>query len=93
MLDDLRAWEATRGPEAPELLVVVTGSEQDGREMGLRSPILLDPDFSVVWTFGANGTPMAGPGRRRRANRRPSRGRRRAVFELAGRGTQAHARD
>jgi hypothetical protein len=26
---------------------------------GLRSPVLLDPDFKVAWTFGANGTPMA----------------------------------
>jgi peroxiredoxin len=54
MLDDLRAWDANRPADAPQLVVISTAPVE-----GLRSPVLLDPDFKVAWTFGANGTPMA----------------------------------
>jgi peroxiredoxin len=59
MLDDLKAWEADPPEEAPKLLVVSTGSVEANDALGLRSPVLLDQDFSVASTFGANGTPMA----------------------------------
>jgi peroxiredoxin len=54
MLDDLRAWDANQPADAPQLVVISTAPVE-----GLRSPVLLDPDFKVAWTFGANGTPMA----------------------------------
>jgi peroxiredoxin len=59
MLDDLKAWEADPPEAAPKLLVVSTGSAEANEALGLRSPVLLDQDFSVAPTFGANGTPMA----------------------------------
>ena len=60
MLDDLKAWEAHPPEEAPRLLVVSTDSVQDNQAMGLRSPVLLDPDgMRVGRLFGATGTPMA----------------------------------
>ncbi len=59
MLDDLKAWEAKPSEGAPRLLVVSTGSVEENKAMGLRSPILLDQGFSVGNLFGANGTPMA----------------------------------
>src|SRR5229473_3648154 len=59
MLDDLQAWEAKPSEGAPRLLVVSTGSVEENKAMGLRSPILLDQGFSVGNLFGANGTPMA----------------------------------
>jgi peroxiredoxin len=59
MLDDLKAWEANPPEGAPELLVVSTGSAEANRELGIRSPILLDQTFSVAASFGADGTPMA----------------------------------
>ena len=59
MLDDLKAWEAQRPKDAPKLVVVSTGDIQANRALGLRSRILLDPDFSAAIAFGANGTPMA----------------------------------
>lgn len=59
MLEDLKAWEADPPEEAPKLLVVSTGSVEANEALGLRSPVLLDQDFSVASTFGANGTPMA----------------------------------
>lgn len=59
MLDDLKAWEAKPSAGAPRLLVVSTGSVEENKAMGLRSPVLLDQGFSVGNLFGANGTPMA----------------------------------
>jgi hypothetical protein len=59
MLPDLRAWEAGRSAEAPELLVVSNGSAEANRALALRSHVLLDEKFSVGPSFGAHGTPMA----------------------------------
>jgi thiol-disulfide isomerase/thioredoxin len=58
MLDDLKAWEASRPPDAPQLLVVSTGSAEANRALRLRSPVLLDQTSAVGSAFGANGTPM-----------------------------------
>jgi peroxiredoxin len=59
MLDDLRAWESHPPKEAPQLLVVSTGSVEDNRAMGLQAPIVLDQGFNAGRLFGATGTPMA----------------------------------
>jgi peroxiredoxin len=59
MLDDLKAWEASRSPDAPRLLVVSTGELEANRALGLRAPVLLDEAFRIAPAFGANGTPMA----------------------------------
>jgi thiol-disulfide isomerase/thioredoxin len=59
MLDDLKAWEAALPEGAPKLLVVSRGSVDENRGMGLRSPVLLDEDWTATSAFGANGTPMA----------------------------------
>ncbi len=59
MVDDLKAWEANPPAGAPKLMLISTGSADENRGMGLRSPILLDQDFSVGNAFGAGGTPTA----------------------------------
>jgi peroxiredoxin len=59
MLSDLKAWEAHPPKGAPQLLVVSTGTVEANRAQGLRAPVVLDQGFSVGWTFGATGTPMA----------------------------------
>jgi peroxiredoxin len=59
MLDDLKAWEAHPPEGAPQLLVVSTGSVEENRAQGLRSPVVLDQTFAVGNAFGADGTPMA----------------------------------
>jgi peroxiredoxin len=59
MLDDLKAWEADPPEEAPKLLVISTGSVEANEALRLRSPVLLDQNFSVASSFGASGTPMA----------------------------------
>ena len=57
MLPDITAWESARGSGEPELLVVSIGSAADNRAQGFRAPVLLDPGFSVMRAFGADGTP------------------------------------
>jgi peroxiredoxin len=59
MLDDLKAWETSRPKGAPKLLVVSTGDVEENQAMGLKSPVVLDPNFSVGRSFGASGTPSA----------------------------------
>ena len=59
MLDDLKALENNPLANAPKLLVVSTGAADANREMGLRATMLLDQNFTVGRTFGANGTPSA----------------------------------
>lgn len=59
MLPELKSWEAQPPAEAPRLLVVSSGTAAENREMGLRSPIVLDQEFAVGRSFGAGGTPSA----------------------------------
>ena len=59
MLDDLKAWEASRSVGSSMLLLVSTGSVEANRALGLRSTILLDAGFETGRAFGASGTPSA----------------------------------
>lgn len=59
MLPDLRAWETDLPTDAPQLLIVSTGTVEENRAQGLHSPIVLDRDFGAGRAFGAGGTPMA----------------------------------
>jgi peroxiredoxin/uncharacterized membrane protein YphA (DoxX/SURF4 family) len=59
MVDDLKAWEANPPAGAPKLMLVSTGSVEENKAQGLRSPILLDPSFNVGRTYGSTGTPSA----------------------------------
>jgi thiol-disulfide isomerase/thioredoxin len=58
MLSDLQEWDADPPRGAPTLVVVLTGTPEEGRAMGLRSLVLLDPTGQAGASFGANGTPM-----------------------------------
>jgi peroxiredoxin len=59
MLPDLQTWEANPPPEAPRLLVVSAGTVEANQAQELRSPVVLDQDFSAGRAFGATGTPSA----------------------------------
>jgi thiol-disulfide isomerase/thioredoxin len=59
MLEDLKVWEAAPPKDAPKLVVISTGTVEDNRAMGLRSPVVLEQNFSAGRVFGANGTPNA----------------------------------
>jgi thiol-disulfide isomerase/thioredoxin/uncharacterized membrane protein YphA (DoxX/SURF4 family) len=59
MLGDVRKWDADLRDDAPRLVVISTGKVADGRAMGLRSSVLIDPQGQAATAFGAHGTPMA----------------------------------
>lgn len=59
MLPDLQEWEADPPEGAPKLLVVSAGTVEANKEMGLRSPVVLDQQFAAGRAFGAAGTPSA----------------------------------
>ena len=59
MLNDLRSWERVRPRNAPELVVISTGSADANREQRLRSIVLLDQSFGIGRVFGVTGTPSA----------------------------------
>ena len=59
MLDDLKAWEASRGDDSPQLLVLSRGSVEENVAMGLKSQIVMDDFAGIAAQFGAVGTPMA----------------------------------
>jgi peroxiredoxin len=59
MLGDLKAWEASKSTDAVGLLVISTGTAEENRSLGIRSPVILDQDSKYAQQFGANGTPMA----------------------------------
>jgi peroxiredoxin len=59
MLPDLREWEQNPPEDAPKLLVVSAGTQEDNREQGLNSTVVLDQNFATGRAFGASGTPSA----------------------------------
>jgi len=59
MLPDLKAWEEDRPTDAPQLLVVSTGTVDAHRRMGFRSPVVLDETFASGFAFHVSGTPAA----------------------------------
>ncbi len=59
MLGDLRSWEAKMSARDPRLLVVSTGSVEANQALGLRSTVVIDPDFATARSFGVSGTPSA----------------------------------
>jgi thiol-disulfide isomerase/thioredoxin len=59
MLPDLKAWEADPPPRAPRLVLISSGSVDENRALGLRSPVLIDQGGQTMAAYGASGTPMA----------------------------------
>jgi thiol-disulfide isomerase/thioredoxin/uncharacterized membrane protein YphA (DoxX/SURF4 family) len=59
LLPVLLEWERQRNSEAPEPLIVTTGSLDENRLLGFRSTVLFDESFTVGPQFGAGGTPIA----------------------------------
>ena len=56
---DLRELEANSPARAPEILVVSEGTEEDNRQTGLLSPVVLDHDYTAGDAFGVEVTPSA----------------------------------
>lgn len=59
MADDLRKWDAERGPDDPDLLFFSDGDVELHKGLRLRAPILLDKEYAVAEKLGMHGTPSA----------------------------------
>lgn len=59
MLEDLKDFEANPPAGAPKILVVSRGTREANKELGLRSTVLEDPQFTAGPAFGTYGTPTA----------------------------------
>jgi methylamine dehydrogenase accessory protein MauD len=59
MHEDLLGWEERPPDDAPALVVVSSGEADEVRAEGFRSPVVLDPDWTLSGRLGAEGTPMA----------------------------------
>ena len=59
MHEDLLAWEAGANGSSPQLVLISSGDEERTRAEGFRSPVLLDPDWTLGEAFSAGGTPSA----------------------------------
>ena len=59
MHEELLEWEAGANGSSPQLVLISSGDEERTRAEGFRSPVLLDPDWSMGEAFGAAGTPSA----------------------------------
>jgi len=56
---ELKEWEESADDNAPDLVLISTGSVEDNAAQGFESPILLDQSFKTGSLFGASGTPSA----------------------------------
>ncbi len=59
MLEDLREWDNEKDGIEPNLLVISSGEADDHKDMGLKSPIVIDNEHEVGPEFGMSGTPSA----------------------------------
>ena len=60
MIDDVKSLEANPPKDAPDVILISTGTADSNREMGLASTRpLLDQGFNVGRSYGASGTPSA----------------------------------
>ena len=59
MIEDLKAWDESRAPDDPALVVFSSGEPEEHAEIGLRSPILLDSGYETSSKLGMLGTPSA----------------------------------
>lgn len=59
MLEDVKKWERARPANAPELLIISSGTPEANRQQGFRAPVLLDAEWGAGTVLGAGGTPSA----------------------------------
>lgn len=59
MLPDLRQWDLSRGDTDPNLVILSDGDPDAHKDMGLRSPVIIEPGQKTASALGAFGTPSA----------------------------------
>ena len=59
MVEELKEWDRRKGLDEPNLIVFSEGDPDAHREIGLKSPIVLDEGYKTSEKFGMFGTPSA----------------------------------
>jgi thiol-disulfide isomerase/thioredoxin len=59
MIEELKEWDKQKGLDEPNLIVFSEGEPEAHREIGLKSPIVLDEGYKTAEKFGMYGTPSA----------------------------------
>ena len=59
MVEELKDWDKQKGADAPNLIVFSEGDVEEHKEIGLKSPIILDEGYKTAEKFGMYGTPSA----------------------------------
>jgi peroxiredoxin/uncharacterized membrane protein YphA (DoxX/SURF4 family) len=59
MIREIQEWDRQKGADEPNLVLFSDGDAEEHREIGLKSPILLDKDYKTAAKFGMAGTPSA----------------------------------
>jgi thiol-disulfide isomerase/thioredoxin/uncharacterized membrane protein YphA (DoxX/SURF4 family) len=59
MIRDLQEWDKQKGADEPNLIVFSQGDVEEHKEIGLKSPIVLDEGYKTAVEFGMYGTPSA----------------------------------
>ena len=59
LMKEIRDWESRRGPADPELLIFTDGDEGDESKLGIKSPIVVDKEYSTAAGLGMRGVPSA----------------------------------
>src|ERR1035437_8441007 len=59
MLEELKEWDLTKGPNDPNLIIFSDGDPEEHKAFALRSPIILEKGHKSATGFGMFGTPSA----------------------------------
>ena len=59
MMNDLRAWDSSRLPGDPDLIVFSDGPKDQHADLGLNAPVVIDPGYKTSAELGMLGTPSA----------------------------------
>jgi hypothetical protein len=59
MMSELKEWDLRKGSDDPNLVVFSEGDAAQHSELGLKSPIVLEPGFKTAISLGMSGTPSA----------------------------------
>ena len=59
LMGQIKDWENRRSPSDPAMIVFSDGSEDEERDLGLKTPIIIDKDYKTAVGFGMRGVPSA----------------------------------
>lgn len=59
MMDDIKEWDKTRNGTEPNLVIFADGEKEEHLKLGLKAPMIADPDREIGEKFGQFGTPSA----------------------------------